>query len=431
MLKENIPEEDHLERIVTEIARDALTVSRELATIPTETKNAVLKSLADLLDNSEALLMAANAKDLAQAEKDGLQGAMLDRLKFTPARMRKMADGVRQVVQLPDPVGEVIEQTTRPNGMVIDKVRVPIGVVGIIYESRPNVTIDCAALCFKSGNASILRGGKEAFHSNTALASLIAQALEEHQVNPKAVQLIPTTERSALNTLLKLDQYMHCIIPRGGEGLINFVNNNARMPVIKHYKGVCYVYVDTEANLDMAESFVVNAKCQRPGVCCAAENLFIARTIADVALPRMARALLDRGVELRVDSESEAILKKSGIPCKPATESDYSEEYLDLIIAIKLVDDVKDAKDTINKYGSGHSDSIITENRETGELFLQGVDSAAVYHNVTTYFTDGYEFGLGAEIGISTDRLHARGPMGLRELTSYKYLIRGSGQIRT
>ncbi len=423
--------EDAVDELVLDMARKARLASLRLATAETETKNQALLAMADMLEAGTDAIIEANRQDLDTGEADGLTSAMLDRLRFTPERIAGMAEGVRQVVALPDPVGEEIERVIRPNGLDIRKVRVPIGVIGIIYESRPNVTVDCAVLCFKSGNASILRGGKEAFHSNTVLAGIIQQALRDNAIEPNAVQLIPTVDRRALKTLLELDQYVHCIIPRGGEGLINFVAQTARMPVIKHYKGVCCIYIDKAADPDLAESITVNAKCQRPGVCNAAENLFIHQESAPALLPRLARALSDQGVELRVDGAAQEILMGlKGIPLHPLTEEDLHEEYLDKILAVKVVPSLEAAIDAVNTYGSSHSDAIVTADKEAAEQFMTGVDSATVYWNASTRFTDGFEFGLGAEIGISTDKLHARGPMGLRELTTYKYLIYGTGQVR-
>lgn len=431
---------ENLQELVTNIAKQARAASLELAVMETAQKNRALEVLAEKLVAATDHLLEVNQKDLTAAEALELDSALVDRLRFTPERVAKMADGVREVAALPDPVGEELEKIDRPNGLDIRKVRVPMGVVGIIFESRPNVTIDCAVLCLKSGNAAILRGGKEAFHTNMALAKILSEALTEAGVNEHAVQLIPTVDRWALNELLKLDQYVHCIIPRGGESLIRFVAENSRIPVIKHYTGVCSVYVDVDADADQAESIVINAKTQRPGVCNAIENLFIHREVAPDMLPRLARALEAKGVALRVDQDAGRMLEKinaggiahgtPGIEFEYATEDDFYEEYLSLKLAIKLVDDVDEAIGCINKYGSAHSDSIVTSNETTAKKFLQGVDSATVYWNASTRFTDGYEFGLGAEIGISTDRLHARGPMGLRELCTYKYLIYGTGQIK-
>lgn len=425
----NANADDHA-ALAGRLGRAARAASLTLATVPTERKNAALLRLADLIDASSTALVETNARDLAAGADAGLAAAMLDRLKLTPARIRQMAEGVRQVAALPDPVGDELERTTRPNGLEIRKVRVPIGVIAIIFESRPNVTIDCAALCLKSGNASILRGGKEAFHSNTALAALIARALADTGLPAEAVQLVPTTDRAALTELLKRDDLIHCVIPRGGEGLIRFVAQNSRIPVIKHYKGVCTVYLHRDADPAMAEAIAVNAKVQRPSVCNAAEKLLVHRDAAGTVLPRVARALADRKVELRCDPAAAQILAAAGIPARPAVEADWDEEYLDLVIAVKVVDRLEEAVDFINAHGSAHSDAILTADAAAAEHFLNTVDSAAVFWNASTRFNDGFEFGLGAEIGISTDRLHARGPMGLRELCSYKYKVTGTGQVR-
>jgi glutamate-5-semialdehyde dehydrogenase len=419
-----------MEQLITDLAKRSLEASRFLATLPTEKKNDVLGTLADFLEANTDGILEENAKDLAEGEAKGLSSAMIDRLRFTPDRIKQMADGVRQIIDLPDPVGEIIEEHKHENGMVLSKVRVPIGVIGIIFESRPNVTIDCAALCFKSGNAAILRGGSEAFHSNTILANIIAEALEANDIDPACVQMIPTTDRAATSVLLKLDQYVNCVIPRGGEGLIRAVTQQATMPVIKHYKGVCSLFVEETAKPEMAVSVAVNAKCQRPGVCNAIENLFIQASAADTLLPEIAKELVAHKVELRAEPKAKAILEKANIACIDATEEDFFEEYIDLILSVKVVESTEEAIQCINKYGSGHSDAIVSENHEAAEKFLNGVDASTVYWNASTRFTDGYEFGLGAEIGISTDKLHARGPMGLRELTTYKFKVVGTGQIR-
>ena len=420
-----------IETSVQEIATDARRASLSLATASSEEKNRVLLELAGLLENSTGALIEENRKDLEAGAATGLSEALIDRLTLTEKRVSGMAEGLRQVAALEDPVGEIIETLRRPNGLVIEKIRVPIGVIGIIYESRPNVTIDCAALCLKSGNACILRGGKEAFHTNTALASLISKVLAQSSLPPKAVRLVPTTDRYALHCLLKMDEAIQCIIPRGGESLIRFVVENSHIPVIKHYKGVCNVYVDREADLDMAEAIVVNAKCQRPGVCNAAENLLIHTDIAANFLPRIARELIARGVELRLDPGAAEIAGITGdFPFTEATPEDWSEEYLAPILAVRIVDSLEEAIEFINTSGSGHSDAIVTAGPETARRFFQSVDSAAVYWNASTRFTDGFEFGMGAEIGISTDKLHARGPMGLKELCTYKYIITGQGTIR-
>ncbi len=418
--------------MTTSLAVRALDASRELATMDTQAKNAILQSIATGLEASSAALLSENRKDLDAGRENGLSDAMLDRLALTPERIAGMTEGVRQVIALPDPVGEEMERSTRPNGLEIRKVRTPMGVIGIIYESRPNVTIDCAVLCLKSGNVSILRGGKEAFHSNKALSEIIRHALEENGVNPDASTLIPTTDRKALEHLLRLDDYVHCIIPRGGEGLIRFVAENSRIPVIKHYKGVCNLYVDSEADLELARKITINAKCQRPGVCNAIENLFVHQGAATDFLPSATDSLRKEGVELRVDDRTRTALQgatgSNGL--KDATEADYHEEFHDLVLAVKVVDSLEDAIEQVNRYGSGHSDAIVTKDEDHAKRFMEAVDSSSVYWNASTRFTDGFEFGLGAEIGISTDRLHARGPMGLRELCTYKYHVLGTGQVR-
>lgn len=419
-----------LAQLVTSIAQRARAASLVLATTPTAQKNAALSRLAELIEQSHEPILAANAKDLAEAEANGLTKAQIERLTLNPQRLALLAESVRQVVALPDPVGELLDETTRPNGLRIRRVRVPIGVIGIIYEARPNVTIDCAILCLKSGNAAILRGGKEIFHTNTALATLITQALEHAGIPGDAVQLIPTTDRAALNTLLTLDQYVHCIIPRGGEGLIRFVAENATIPVIKHYNGICFVYLDKAADPALAETITVNAKAQRVSVCNAAEQLLVHRDVAASLLPRVARALRAKNVELRCDIASAAILTHENIPSTLATDADYRTEFLDYVIAVRIVDSLESAITIINRDSSAHSDAIVTTDETAARRFQAGVDSAAVFWNASTRFNDGFEFGFGAEIGISTDRLHARGPMGLRELCTYKFLVDGTGQVR-
>lgn len=432
-----------LAQLVTRIAQRARAASLVLATTPTAQKNAALLKLAELLPAAQTELFAANAQDLAAAESHGLTAAQIDRLTLTPARLAALAEAVRQVAALPDPVGEVLESWTRPNGLKFRKLRVPIGVIGIIYEARPNVTIDCAVLCLKSGNAAILRGGKEIFHTNAAFAALLSQALTAADLPADAVQLIPTTDRAALNTLLKLDTLIHCIIPRGGEGLIRFVAQNSSIPVIKHYTGVCFVYLDRDADPTLAETLTLNAKVSRPGVCNAAEQLLVHREAAPALLPRVARALMERGVQLRCDPRSAALLQgltntpapaSSGVAATgqivPAQPADYTAEFLDLVLAVRVVDSLEEAIELINRDSSGHTDLIVTRDADAARRFQAGVDSAVVAWNASTRFNDGFEFGFGAEIGISTDRLHARGPMGLRELCSYKYLLDGTGQVR-
>ncbi|PTX97795.1 glutamate-5-semialdehyde dehydrogenase [Opitutus sp. ER46] len=416
--------------LVTSLAQRARAASYALATTPSARKDVALARLADLIDAAHGELLLANQRDLASPEAQALNAAARDRLTLDAKRLQHLAASVREVVALPDPVGELLEDITRPNGLHIRKVRVPIGVIGIIYEARPNVTVDCAVLCLKSGNAAILRGGKECFHTNTALAALIAKALADSGLPADAVQLVPTTDRAALTTLLKLDTLIHCIIPRGGESLIRFVAQNSTIPVIKHYKGVCFVYVDAQADAAMAEAIVVNAKTSKPSVCNAAEQLLVHRDIAPTFLPAVGRALRARKVELRCDAASAAIFAAADIPTVPATEADYQTEFLDYVIAVRVVDSCPTAIAIINRDSSNHSDAIVTRDEPTARQFLAAVDSATVYWNASTRFTDGFEFGYGAEIGISTDRLHARGPMGLRELCSHKFLIEGTGQIR-
>ncbi len=419
-----------LATLVTSLAQRARAASLVLATAPRERKDAALAQLATLLETAQADLLAANARDLSSPEAAALAPAARERLTLTDAKLRHLAQSVREVAALPDPVGTVLEEIARPNGLKIRKVRVPIGVIGIIYEARPNVTIDCAILCLKSGNASILRGGKECFHTNTALAELVRQALIATSLPVDAVQLVPTTDRAALNTLLKLDTLIHCIIPRGGESLIRYVAQNSTIPVIKHYKGVCFVYVDRAADPAMAEAITVNAKVSRPSVCNAAEQLLVHREMAATFLPAVARALVAQNVQLRCDPASAAILETVGIATTPATPADYTTEFLDYVLAVRVVESLDAAIATINRDSSNHSDAIVTADETAARRFLAEVDSATVYWNASTRFTDGFEFGYGAEIGISTDRLHARGPMGLPELCSYKFLIEGNGQVR-
>ena len=422
-----------LDSTIRQLAEQARAASLKLAVASSEAKNRALLALAEKIVSATPSLIAANARDLEAGRAAGLSAAMLDRLTLDEKRIAQMAQGVREIVDLPDPVGGELSRTERPNGIAIRKIRVPIGVIGIIYESRPNVTVDCAALCLKSGNASILRGGKEAFHSNTALAALVAEALAAADLPPAAVQLVPTTDRAALTTLLKLNDLIHCLIPRGGEALIRFVAENSTIPVIKHYKGVCFVYVDRAADLTMAEAILVNAKVQRPSACNAAEQLLVHRDIAADALPRLARALQaarSGGVELRCDAESAAILAAAGLPHTAATDADFTTEFLDYILAVRVVGSLDDAIATVNRDSSSHSEAIVTADETAARRFQAEVDSATVYWNASTRFTDGYVFGLGAEIGISTDRLHARGPMGLAELCSYKFVIDGTGQVR-
>lgn len=419
-----------LAALVTTLARRARAAALVLANVPRERKDAALLRLAGMIESAGPDLLAANARDLASPEATALPAATRDRLTLTPERLRHLAESVRQVAALSDPVGEILEESTRPNGLHLRKVRVPIGVIAIIYEARPNVTVDCAVLCLKSGNAAILRGGKEAFHTNVALAELVRQALIAEGLPADAVQLVPTTDRGALTTLLSLDTLIQCVIPRGGEGLIRFVAEHSTIPVIKHYNGVCFVYLDRAADPAMAAAVTVNAKVTRPSACNAVEQLLVHREAAHQLLPVVGRALADRGVRLRVDAEAAGILAAAGIPAEPAAPGDFTAEFLDLVLAVRVVGSLDEAIATVNRDGSAHSDAIITADEPAARRFLAEVDSATVYWNASIRFTDGFEFGYGAEIGISTDRLHARGPMGLRELCSHKFLIEGSGQIR-
>lgn len=411
---------------ILKIGADALIASRELAKLSTRKKNAILEAIAEELDAQRGFIQKENAKDLVAGKEAGLSSAMLDRLELTDARIDGMIKGLRDVAVLNDPVGDEISTWNRPNGLEIKKVRVPIGVIGIIFESRPNVTCDAAALCFKTSNAVILRGGKEALHSNMAIAKAMQKGGETKGMPSNAIQLIPTTDREAVKVMCQMTDYLDLIIPRGGEGLIKAVTEMAHVPVIKHYKGVCHTYVDAAADLDMAWKIAENAKCQRPGVCNAMETLLVHKDVAEAFLPKMGEILEARGVELRGDETTCKHIPSA----KPATEADWHEEYLEMILAIRVVDDVAAAISHINQYGSSHSDAIVTQDAKAEKTFLAEVDSASVYVNASTRFSDGAEFGMGAEIGISTDKLHARGPMGLEELTTYKFVIEGKGQIR-
>ncbi|MEE9369719.1 MAG: glutamate-5-semialdehyde dehydrogenase [Pontiella sp.] len=411
---------------VLKIGADALAASRELAKLSSRKKNAILEAMAAELDAQRVFIQAENDKDLKAGEEAGLTAAMLDRLALTDDRIDSMIKGLRDVAVLNDPVGEEISTWNRPNGLEIRKVRVPIGVIGIIFESRPNVTCDAAALCFKTSNAVILRGGKEAIHTNLAIASAMQQGGGTKGMPDHCIQLIPTTDREAVKVMCQMTDYLDLIIPRGGESLIRAVMEMSHVPVIKHYTGVCHTYVDTAADQAMALRISENAKCQRPGVCNAMETLLVHKDVAAEFLPKMGEVFDKRGVEMRGDPQTCKFIGTA----KPARDEDWTTEYIDLIISIRVVDDVNSAIDHINSYGSGHSDAIISQDEAAAITFLNEVDSAAVYVNASTRFTDGAEFGMGAEIGVSTDKLHARGPMGLEELTTYKYKIEGMGQIR-
>jgi glutamate-5-semialdehyde dehydrogenase len=420
---------------MTLLAKQAKAASRDLATLSTEAKNRCLSAMADALEKSAGAIKEANALDMEGGAKNGLPAAMLDRLKLDDKRISAMAKGLREVAALPDPVGKVLDERVRPNGLKLQKISTPIGVVVIIYESRPNVTADAASLCFKSGNATILRGGKEAMHSNQFIAQTMIEAGKKAfaQFPEHAIQVVPVPDREAIPLLLRLTQYIDLCMPRGGEGLIRAVAECSKVPVIKHYKGVCHVFVDAEADLAMAENIAMNAKVQRPAVCNAMETLLVDKKIAAVFLPQIGRKLAEKKVELRCDPRALAQLSavNGQLRLKAAAEQDWFTEYNDYILNVRIVDGVKQAIDHVNYYGSAHSDSIVTGNETHARQFLNEVDSATVYWNASTRFTDGGEFGMGAEIGISTDKIGARGPMGLAELTSYKWLGIGNGQVRT
>jgi glutamate-5-semialdehyde dehydrogenase len=408
------------------IGQQALDASRELVLCGSRKKNAILQAIADEIEARRSDIAEANAKDIEAGRDSGLAPAMLDRLLLTPARIDGMIAGLRSVAALKDPVGSNISRWLRPSGLEIVKKRVPIGVIGIIYESRPNVTADTSALCVKTANAVILRGGKEAVHSNAIIADTLIAGGMKKGMPEHAVQLIRTTDRDAVRELVQMTEFVDLVIPRGGENLIRTVTEQAHVPVIKHYKGVCHTYVDESADLDMALSIAVNAKCQRPGVCNAMETLLVHSAVADKFLPMLAATMSDKGVVLHGDNASRSIVPTM----TEATEEDWHKEYLSLDLAVRVVGSVDEAIQHINTYGSRHSDAIVTDAENVQKSFCQKVDSATVYVNASTRFTDGGEFGMGAEIGISTDKLHARGPMGLEELTTYKYVVHGKGQIR-
>jgi len=417
---------DSLHQYCLEVAQRAKRASAELARATGDQKRHWLRRSAELLGERSVALAEANRLDLAAAPGYGLTEAQIDRLRLTPQRIDSIAAALREVAQLPEPIGEVISSSVRPNGLEVLKVRVPLGVIFFIYESRPNVTADAAALCLKSGNAVILRGGKEASHSNAAIAEVLAEAAAEAGLPGDAVQLIATTDREAVGQLLRMPESIDVVIPRGGEGLIRRVAEEARMPVIKHYAGNCHVYVDRAADPDVAERVVVNAKCQRMGVCNAAESLVVHAEAAPAMLARLAGALAARGIEIRGDERT----RKWFAPAKKATEEDYGTEYLGPVISVKVVDSLDEAIEHVNRYSSRHTEAIVTGDLEAARQFAARIDSSAVMINASTRFNDGGEFGLGAEIGISTDKFHARGPCGINELTSYKYVVYGSGQVR-
>jgi len=419
-------EQDTLEQRIVEMGRAARASAVVLACTSTSVKNDALRNIAERLRMRTGAVLEANTEDIAAGRDAGLSDAMIDRLVLTDERIEKMAAGVEAVAELPDPVGEVVTEWTQPNGMRLAQVRVPVGVISLIYESRPNVTVDAAVLCLKSGNASILRGGSEAFHTNTVLAAEIAVAVAKAGLPAESVQLIDTTDRRAVEILLGLGRYIDMVVPRGGKGLIETVSRLARVPVIKHYDGICHVYVDERADLDMARKIAFNAKVQRPGVCNAMETLLVHRAVADRFLPGLCDEYATAGVEVRGDEQTCRLWPNA----QPATEEDWRTEYLDLVVSIRVVNSMDEAIEHISTYGSQHTDSIVTDSYSAAEQFLRDVDSSSVFVNISTRLSDGFEYGFGAELGISTSRIHCRGPMGLRELTCTKYVGRGSGQVR-
>ena len=416
-----------VQQTIEEMAVQAKKAARVMANLSSEVKNRVLLRMAEALPARRDYIRTENDKDLAAGRAKGLSSAMLDRLELSDKVMHSMVNGLKEVAALPDPVGEITELVRRPNGIMVGRMRIPLGVIGMIYESRPNVTVDAAALCLKSGNAILLRGGSEAIHSNLALARVLQEVLAHENIDPAALQVVPTTEREAVNHLLRLEEHIDLIIPRGGEGLIRFVAENSRIPVLKHYKGVCHLFVDASADMEMAINIAMNGKTQRPGVCNALECLLVHRAIAPDFLPRAAAALAGAGVELRGCPRVTAILPG----CKPAVDSDWGMEFLDLILAVKVVDDMDAAMDHIVRYGSQHTENIVTSDYANAQRWLRQVDASAVMVNASTRFNDGGQFGLGAEIGISTTKLHAYGPMGLKELTTKKFIVYGDGQVRS
>lgn len=416
-----------LEQTVSAMARKARIASYSLMSLSTEKKNSVLLRMADLLRTRKSSIQAENAKDLLAAREKGLSIAMLDRLELSDAVIESMIAGLREICALPDPVGEIKDLGRRPNGLLVGRMRVPLGVIAMIYESRPNVTVDAAALCLKTGNAILLRGGSEAILSNLALARVLQEALAAEQVSEDAVQVIPVTDRQAVTMLLGHEEFIDLVIPRGGEGLIRFVVETSKIPVLKHYKGVCHIYVDKDADLDKATPIILNSKVQRPGVCNALEGLLLHQTIAQKYLPVIAKELTEKGVELRGCARCLEIVPE----ITAAREEDWGTEFLDLKLCLRIVDNLDEAREYIRKYGSQHTESIITENYTTAQTFVNTIDASAVMVNASTRFNDGGQLGLGAEIGISTTKLHAYGPMGLEELTTRKFVVFGQGQVRS
>lgn len=412
--------------LMTEIGRRARAAAHELAHAPSEAKDRALKAAAQALRDGAEELKAANAKDMAAGREKGLSKAMLDRLMLDDKRIEGMAKGLEDIAALPDPVGQVMAEWERPNGLKIARVRVPLGVIGVIYESRPNVTADAAGLCLKAGNAAILRGGSESFESSRAIMACMARGIAEAGLPADCVQMVPVTDRAAVGEMLTMTEFIDVIVPRGGKSLIERVIAESRIPLFQHLEGICHTYVDGDADLDMAREVVLNAKMRRPGICGATETVLVDRRVAETHLPVVVKALLDAGCEVRGDKATQGVDARVA----PATEADWDTEYLDAIVSVKVVDGVDEAIDHINRHGSQHTDAIITANQQTAGRFLERVESAIVVHNASTQFADGGEFGMGAEIGISTGKLHARGPVGVEQLTTFKYVVRGSGQTR-
>jgi glutamate-5-semialdehyde dehydrogenase len=415
-----------LHNTICSMAKKAQVAARSLVSLSSETKNAVLFRMAELLEQQKVFIQRENEIDLAAGREKGLSTALLDRLALSDKVMNAMISGLHAVTVLPDPVGEVSNMTRRPNGLMVGRMRIPLGVIAMIYESRPNVTVDAAALCLKTGNAVLLRGGSEAIHSNMALAKVLQEALEIEKINPDAVQVIPITDRQAVTIMLAQEEYIDLVIPRGGEGLIRFVSENSKIPVLKHYKGVCHIFVDKEADFSKAIPIILNAKAQRPGVCNALEGLLIHQDIAEKFLPIIVKELQEAGVRLLGCTRCVTLITNM----QPAADNDWGREFLDLILCVKIVSGFDEAKSYIERYGSRHTESIITENYSNAQRFLTEIDASAVMVNASTRFNDGGELGLGTEIGISTTKLHAYGPMGLEELTTRKFIVYGQGQVR-
>lgn len=412
---------------IENLAKKCRESAPELAVLNTRDKNRILKEMAKAIKDHELVIIKENLKDLAYADEKGLSDAMKDRLLLNEKRIKEMASGLIEVARLKDPVGEIVGKWSRPNGLKIQKVRIPLGVVGVVYESRPNVTVDAAGLCFKSGNAVILRGGSEAFHSNQILGKILGKVLKQNKISPEVITVVPSTDRAVMTKMLSLTSYIDVMIPRGGEGLMKYMEENSKIPVIKHDKGVCNLYVDKEANLDTALNLIDNGKTHRPGVCNALENVFIHDKVAKKFLPKLYKRLTDKGVELRGDTLTRKYVKDF----KKASSKDWDTEYLDLILSVKTVRDFDEAISEIRSHSSLHTEVIVTKNKKTADLFIRSLDSSCIMVNASSRFNDGGQLGLGAEIGISTTKLHAFGPMGLRELTTSKYVVHGKGQVRS